>query len=68
MIILIDTDEKLIEVDHNSDKVLTFNTLAELLMVFNKYSHISLEDYKKNTKVNNKLSSDIKPTEPNLKR
>jgi hypothetical protein len=72
MIILIDTEDKIIEVDHTSEKVLTFNTLAEVLMVFNSYKHISLKDYKKN--VAKEISNlkydlhDVKPKEPNMKK
>lgn len=69
MIILIDTDDKIIEVDHIDNPLLTYNTLAELLMNFAKYEHISLAKLKAKKKVTKvKIIKDIKPTENNIKK
>lgn len=69
MIILIDTDDKIIEVDHIDNPLLTYNTLAELLMSFAKYEHISLAKVKNKKKTNKvKIIKDIKPTENNIKK
>lgn len=69
MIILIDTDNKILEVDHDRSSLDTYNELATILMHFGSYNHISL--VKTKTKQKNKkipIDKDIKPTENKIKK
>lgn len=69
MIILIDTDNKILEVDHDRTTLDTYNELATVLMHFGSYNHISLVNNKtKPKKKKLPIDKDVKPTENNIKK